>query len=108
MKSPNIDYLPAIDHLRGLAALLIVFYHGLHVISYRLRFGAAFGFDGWLQPANPLLAALAEGHTAVSLFMVLSGFIFTIGALGRGISTAGFLRNRFLRTYPLFLAVQSP
>ncbi len=105
MKSPNIDYLPAIDHLRGLAALLIVFYHGLHVISYRLRFGAAFGFDGWLQPANPLLAALAEGHTAVSLFMVLSGFIFTIGALGRGISTAGFLRNRFLRTYPLFLAV---
>ena len=48
MKSPNIDYLPAIDHLRGLAALLIVFYHGLHVISYRLRFGAAFGFDGWL------------------------------------------------------------
>lgn len=103
MRSSNIRYLPAVDHLRAYAALLIVFYHGLHVFAYRLRFGADFGIDHWLQPANPLLAALAEGHTAVALFMVLSGFILTYGSLDASVEWRGFVRNRLLRTYPLFL-----
>ena len=103
MRSPNIRYLPAVDHLRAFAALLIVFYHGLHVFSYQARFGRDFATDHWLQAGNPLLAVLAEGHTAVALFMVLSGFILTVGALEGGVSWAGFIRNRLLRTYPLFL-----
>ena len=103
MRSPNIRYFPAVDHLRAYAALLIVFYHGLHVFGYFGRFHAEFGIDHWLQPANPLLAALAEGHTAVALFMVLSGFILTYGALDREVDWRGFIRNRLLRTYPLFL-----
>jgi len=103
MRSPNIRYLPAVDHLRAYAALLIVFYHGLHLFSYRQRFGRDLDMEHWLQPSNPLLAALAEGHTAVALFMVLSGFILTIGALEGGVTWIGFVRNRLLRTYPLFL-----
>ncbi len=103
MRSPNIRYLPAVDHLRAYAALLIVFYHGLHVFSYWLRFGREFATDHWLQPSGVLLAVLAEGHTAVALFMVLSGFILTVGALEGGVSWLGFIRNRLLRTYPLFL-----
>jgi peptidoglycan/LPS O-acetylase OafA/YrhL len=103
MRSPNIRYLPAVDHLRAYAALLIVFYHGLHLFSYRLRFGRDLDMEHWLQPSNPLLAALAEGHTAVALFMVLSGFILTVGALEGGVTWIGFIRNRLLRTYPLFL-----
>lgn len=103
MRSPNIRYFPAVDHLRAYAALLIVFYHGLHLFSYDARFHREFGVDDWLQPANPLVAALAEGHTAVSLFMVLSGFILTYGSLDRAIDAWGFIRNRLLRTYPLFL-----
>ncbi|HEU4665941.1 MAG TPA: acyltransferase [Dokdonella sp.] len=103
MRSPNIRYFPAVDHLRAYAALLIVFYHGLHLFSYEARFHREFGIDDWLRPANPLVAALAEGHTAVSLFMVLSGFILTYGALDRAIDAWGFIRNRLLRTYPLFL-----
>lgn len=103
MRSPNIRYFPAVDHLRAYAALLIVFYHGLHLFAYFARFHADFGIDHWLQSDNPLLAALAEGHTAVALFMVLSGFILTYGSLDTEVQWGGFIRNRLLRTYPLFL-----
>ncbi|MEO7326017.1 MAG: acyltransferase [Dokdonella sp.] len=103
MRSPNIRYFPAVDHLRAYAALLIVFYHGLHLFSYDARFHQDFGIEHWLQPANMLGAALAEGHTAVALFMVLSGFILTYGSLDTDINYRGFIRNRLLRTYPLFL-----
>ncbi|MEO6688594.1 MAG: acyltransferase [Dokdonella sp.] len=103
MRSPNIRYFPAVDHLRAYAALLIVFYHGLHLFSYYARFHADFGIEHWLQPDNVLAAALAEGHTAVALFMVLSGFILTYGSLDTDVDYRGFIRNRLLRTYPLFL-----
>jgi peptidoglycan/LPS O-acetylase OafA/YrhL len=103
MRSPNIRYFPAVDHLRAYAALLIVFYHGLHLFSYSARFHQPFGIEHWLQPDNWLAAALAEGHTAVALFMVLSGFILTYGSLDTDVDYRGFIRNRLLRTYPLFL-----
>jgi len=103
MRSPNIRYLPAVDHLRAFAALLIVFYHGLHLFSYEMRFHADFGPEHWLQPGNVFAAALAEGHTAVALFMVLSGFILTCGSLDGAVDYGQFIRNRLLRTYPLFL-----
>ncbi|MEO7431098.1 MAG: acyltransferase [Dokdonella sp.] len=103
MRSPNIRYLPAVDHLRAYAALLIVLYHGLHLFAYFARFHQPFGIDHWLQPGNVVAAALTEGHTAVALFMVLSGFILTHGSLDTDLDARGFLRNRLLRTYPLFL-----
>jgi peptidoglycan/LPS O-acetylase OafA/YrhL len=54
---------------------------------------------------GPLAAVVIEGHTAVGLFMGLSGFIFTFGAGDRAVRYAPFLRNRILRIYPLFLFV---
>jgi len=103
MRSSNIKYLPAIDHLRAYAALLIIFYHGLHLFGWEFRFGTPFNFSEWPQTNNPIQAILLEGHTAVAFFMVLSGFIFTLGCYRHKISYSGFIRNRFLRTYPLFL-----
>ncbi|MDZ4721849.1 MAG: acyltransferase [Roseiflexaceae bacterium] len=103
MKGKNIKYIPAVDQLRGLAAILIIFYHGLHLITYQLRFGTPFTFENWLTTDNVFLAPLIEGHTAVALFMVLSGFIFTHGAAGADIRYSSFLYNRFLRIFPLFL-----
>ena len=103
MRSTNIKYIPAVDQLRGFAALLIVFYHGYHVISYHLLYGEPYKSDKWPDATNPLHAFLIEGHTAVAMFMVLSGFIFTIGSFGKHVSYKQFLKNRFLRTYPLFL-----
>ena len=60
MRSSNIRYLPAVDHLRAYAALLIVFYHGLHVFAYRLRFGAETLSAAWTTAVNEGAAAAAR------------------------------------------------
>lgn len=101
MRSDNIAYLPAIDQLRGIAAVWIVLYHAYHLVTYRLQFGRPFAPDHWPAASNPIMALVVEGHAAVGLFMVLSGFILTYGAWGRHIDYLGFLRNRLLRIYPL-------
>lgn len=103
MKSSNFGYIPALDHLRGFAALLVLYFHGAHFISHRLQFDSPYDPSNWPRAGNPLSSLFIEGHTAVSLFFVLSGFVFTVGSLHKRIEFVGFYRNRFLRTYPLFL-----
>ncbi len=103
MKSSNIRYLPAVDHLRGFAALLIVLYHGLQLIRHEMNSpGVPFSHANWLRTDGWLFPMIIEGHTSVGFFMVLSGFIFTFGTLNRDIAYWRFMRNRILRIYPLF------
>ncbi|MBP0441202.1 acyltransferase family protein [Tianweitania sediminis] len=96
MKSQNLRYIPQVDQLRFLAALLVFAFHFFH--SYK---------GGWAPlPQYPWFGIVSEGHTGVSLFFVLSGFIFmVIATQGEGIAYRSFLRNRLLRIAPLFLAV---
>ncbi|MBN9034338.1 acyltransferase [uncultured Rhizobium sp.] len=96
MKSRNIGYIPEIDHLRLLAALLVFGFHFFH-----------FYVGSWLPyPQHPFLGLITEGHTGVSLFFVLSGFIFmTIALASDEIRYGSFLRNRILRIAPLFVIV---
>ncbi len=104
--SQNIRYFPALDHLRAFAAVLVLMYHSAHVVSYQLLWQQPFAFDHWpAAGSNPFLAVIYEGHTGVALFMVLSGYLFTVGAAGQAISYGAFLRNRVLRIYPLLLAL---
>ncbi len=103
MKSTNFGYIPALDHLRGFAAVLVLFFHGAHFISHKLAFGTPYDPANWPRAGNPFSALLIEGHTAVSLFFLLSGFVFTVGSLEKKLNYLGFFRNRLLRTYPLFL-----
>jgi peptidoglycan/LPS O-acetylase OafA/YrhL len=92
MISSNASYLRRVDHLRFYAAALVVVYHSFHT------------FNGVpIAPQNPLMSLIYEGHTGVSLFMVLSGFIFAVITFEKSISYWGFLYNRILRIYPLFL-----
>lgn len=105
MKSANIRYLPGLDHLRALAALHIVFYHGLMVFSFIPRNATRDMRPLWILPRNPFVVFLEEGHTAVAMFMALSGFVFTIGAQGKDIEYWPFIKNRLLRIYPLFVVV---
>lgn len=96
MRSRNIAYIPELDHLRLLAALIVFAFHYFH-----------FYVGGW-KPFNhvPWLGLITEGHTGVTLFFVLSGFIFMRIAIEGGDITYGqFLKNRLLRILPLFLTI---
>lgn len=91
MHTSQTPYLSRLDHLRFLAAALVVLFHFFHVHVGDLRSG------------NPLVSLIDEGHTGIALFMVISGFIFTVIAGDREIHYGGFIRNRILRIYPLFV-----
>jgi peptidoglycan/LPS O-acetylase OafA/YrhL len=105
-RSKNIQYLGGLDDIRGFAALLILLYHGAQLIGHPLQWGTAFDSAlHWFQASNPLASLIVEGHTAVGLFLFISGFVFSFGTYGREVSLKEFLRNRVLRIYPLYLFV---
>ncbi|HLK05445.1 MAG TPA: acyltransferase [Candidatus Acidoferrum sp.] len=81
----NRKHLPSLDGLRGIAALLVVFYH----------FGIEFGF-------HP-----PPGYLGVLIFFVLSGFLITWLLLKESsatgtVSLSGFYLRRSLRIFPAF------
>ncbi len=94
MRSSSGEHFVALDHLRALAAFLVVAWHFLHTGN-----GTPVTFEG--APALFPLALADEGHTGVALFMVLSGYLFAKLLHGRSISYPAFLWNRFLRLAPL-------
>lgn len=80
----------ALDSLRGIAALFIVFYH--------------MGNFGWVAGWTPF----RSGWLAVEFFFVLSGFVIAMsygGRLAQGYPRGSFLLIRFGRVFPLHLAV---
>ena len=96
MKSLNIPYNPRIDQLRWFAATLVFVFHF---------------YGQWRLLAGPTINSswgglITEGHTGVGLFFTLSGFLFMQIALHQQtISYRDFMRNRFLRIFPLFFTV---
>jgi peptidoglycan/LPS O-acetylase OafA/YrhL len=101
VRSDNRAYMPAVDHLRFLAATLVVVFHGAHMLRHGITPDDA--EPPWIYTTNPLETFITEGHTGVALFLVLSGFILTTGSLGRQIQYGAFMRNRLLRVMPLYL-----
>jgi peptidoglycan/LPS O-acetylase OafA/YrhL len=91
MQTKLHPYLSRLDHLRFYAASLVVMFHFFHTKQGDLRQG------------NPLISLIDEGHSGIALFMVISGFIFTVIAGSQQVSYWGFMRNRVLRIYPLFV-----
>jgi peptidoglycan/LPS O-acetylase OafA/YrhL len=94
--SRNLAYNPALDHIRFLAALLVFSFHFFH---------AYIGFGTPIFP-HIYYGLVTDGYTGVTLFFVLSGFLFMTIALGTDhIDYRNFMTNRFLRIYPLFLFI---
>ncbi len=94
--------LPELDSLRGLAALVVVFYHFVLM------------WPPLLDSLNPiqwhgihmtlLLHPLYTGHEAVVLFFVLSGLVLSFPYIrGRAQSYTIFLTRRILRIYGPYL-----
>lgn len=100
MKSTEGLYLERVDHLRGWAAMLVLVYHSIGDLS---------GGASHAYPSNPLMAFISDGHTGVSMFLVLSGFILTIinrdVFSGAKLGYASFIFNRFVRIFPLLIFV---
>ena len=103
--SKNRNYEPSLDYLRALAAIIIFIYHT--TVTYR-------GYNSpppdWINTSwplfwNPIVVFFVEGHTAVTLFMVMSGYVLTKGVVGKKISYGIFLTNRMLRILPLYIFV---
>jgi peptidoglycan/LPS O-acetylase OafA/YrhL len=98
VKSPAQGHIPALDGIRGLAILGVLFVH----------------FFGNFAPANALERVFRNfsglGTLGIDLFFMLSGFLIT-GILLDTKSRENYLKNfwirRFLRIFPLYYLVLS-
>jgi peptidoglycan/LPS O-acetylase OafA/YrhL len=98
MKSSSGVHYIALDHVRALAAFMVVAWHFTHETV-----GFPVPFD-YTPTAFPL-ALLDEGHTGVALFMTLSGYLFAKLLDGKSIIYSAFIWNRVLRLLPLLVVV---
>lgn len=100
VKSSNLDYSERLDHLRFFAALSVISFHATHTI-YR---GLINSQTPVTVAVNPLSVFFVEGHTAVGLFLTLSGFLFARICQNKFVDFKQFYLNRLLRIYPLYLS----
>lgn len=100
--SKNIAYIEGLDHLRGFAAFMVLFHHGFWV-SLGMHYPPPVTWNNWPKAENPLFAPLIETHVFVTVFFIVSGFIFTLVGFDKHIAYGKYMRNRVLRVMPVFL-----
>ena len=100
--SKNIAYVEGLDHLRGFAAFMVLFHHGFWV-SLGMRNPPPMTWNNWPKAHNPLFAPLIETHVFVTVFFIVSGFIFALVGFDKQIHYGKYMRNRVLRVMPVFL-----
>jgi peptidoglycan/LPS O-acetylase OafA/YrhL len=91
--------MPELDSIRGLAILLVLFYHGFFW-SYRLA-----GLSGI---SKVMMLITQPGWLGVNLFFVLSGFLITgilLNSKSRIDYYSRFYTRRALRILPLYFAI---
>lgn len=95
----------AVDALRGICAILVIFFHYVHFYyndgEYHLR-GLAFEQAVANMPFTNLLGLFYRyGGAAVQIFWCISGFVFASVYAGKTVSGREFFTKRFARLYPL-------
>ena len=95
MRSTEGLYFSRLDHVRAVAAYLVFVWHFLHLTPH---FPVPYASD----PIFPF-ALFDEGHTGVSLFMTLSGYLFTKLVGDHAIDFRCFLWSRAMRLGPLLV-----
>lgn len=95
MESLNIRYMDRIDHMRFFAAVLLMVHH----------FRGEIAWDGSYSINALIRLWMENGSTGVSLFLVLTGFLFCLitDSGKKEISYRGYLYNRILRIFPLMV-----
>ena len=85
-----------LDGLRGVAALLVLWYH----IFEGFAFAEATNGAG-----NGLITTLNHGHIAVDFFFILSGFVISYAYDDRWgkMSIGGFFKRRLIRLHPMLV-----
>lgn len=81
-----------LDGLRGVAALLVVWYH--------VHEGFAFASGA------PIITGINHGYLAVDFFFVLSGFVIGYAyddRWGRNLTTGSFFKRRLVRLHPMLV-----
>ncbi len=96
MKARGGTYYPGLDHIRAIAVFLVFTWHFLHV-----RGGHLWPIDGTFDFFA--FSILAEGHTGVSLFMILSGYLFTKVIGNNQINYINFIASRAVRLFPMLI-----
>ncbi|WP_368393254.1 acyltransferase family protein [Psychrosphaera sp. 1_MG-2023] len=86
--------IQAIDSLRGIAALAVLFHH--YVFLYSVKFELDTNFFK-TEDIN-----LSLGRYGVELFFIISGFVISI-SIERSKDIPSFLISRFSRLYPTFI-----
>lgn len=95
-------YFHAVDLLRGLAALAILFWHYSHF--YTLGDSATVPHATSDDPLYAVFRLMYDhGGNAVQLFWLISGFTFSAVYTRRPVTTRVFAVHRFARLYPLHL-----
>ncbi len=87
----------ALDGLRGVAALLVVFHHVFEGFAFAEAVNGA---------GDGVIGVLNHGYLAVDFFFLLSGFVISYAydsRWGRGLSLGGFFRRRLIRLHPMVL-----
>lgn len=91
--------MPELDTIRGIAVLLVLFFHG---------FGFRYGIQGLTAFPKLFVEATLPGWIGVNLFFVLSGFLITGILLDSKLKQnyyRSFYVRRALRILPLYYAV---
>ena len=85
-----------LDGLRGVAAILVLFYH----VFEGLAFAEATNGAG-----SGLITTLNHGHIAVDFFFILSGFVISYAYDDRWkkMTLGGFLKRRLIRLHPMLV-----
>lgn len=92
---PEKSTLNTLQAFRGLAAVMVVFFHTTNLLfdSYQIR---------------PLNGMFLFGFAGVDLFFVLSGFIIFLAHfddIGKPQKLVAYLTKRFIRVYPTYWAI---
>ena len=107
MEIKNNEYLPGLDHIRAFAAIFIVIQHSFWSRTLQPPTGIVMDYSTYdnifSKGLNFFMSLVYVGNISVTLFMVLSGFIFYKLTYKKEIVYWSFIKNRILRIYPLYI-----